>query len=98
MFKSSMLKQASRAVASARTTPISSAARPVASALCSRPLHTTTSLRRQDNEEEKIPQEQGDHIGTHSRTDNRIEIPYDEKAQPEQKPVQGRGAFRKLDN
>lgn len=90
MFKTSMLKQASRAAASTRVAPIR---RSVASPAL-RTLHTTSSLRRLPEEEKDIPQEQGEHIGTHSRTDNRIAIPFDEESQPQQKPVQGRGAFR----
>lgn len=89
-----MLKQASRAVTSARSSPIAS--RTVSAAVSTRTLHTTQQLRRTEDEEKPLPQEQGEHIGTHSRTDNRIEIPFDEQTQPEQKPVQGRGAFREF--
>ena len=89
-----MLRGATRAVASARAPIASSIIRPVASAIAQRSLNTTTSLRRSNDDEDKLPQEQGEHVGTHSRTDNRIEIPFDEETQPEQKPVQGRGAFR----
>lgn len=90
-----MLKHASRVVGS-RTTPVATqSSRPVAKALSHRTLHTTRPLRRTEDEEEPIPQEQGGHVGTHSRTDNRIEIPFEEGAEPQQKPVQGRGAFRK---
>jgi len=91
MFKSTLFKQATRAAASARAAPV--AARPVSAVLQSRPLSTTSALRVKDEEAGKIPQEEGQHIGTHSRTDNRIEIPYNEESQPQQKPVQGRGAF-----
>lgn len=85
-----MFKQASRVVSSARVAPVS---RPVTRAIAPRTLHTTSSLRRTEDEKD-LPQEQGEHIGTHSRTDNRIAIPFDEETQPQQKPVQGRGAFR----
>lgn len=93
MFKGSVLKQATRAGVSVRACSVTStSSRPIAAALSQRCIHSTRTLSKEGSGK-RIPQEQGDHIGTHSRTDNRIEIPFDEEFQPEQKPVQGRGGF-----
>lgn len=81
MFSRSILRQATRAVAPSR--PI---------ALSARALSTTPFLRKHDDEK-PLPEEKGEHVGSFSRTDDTIEIPFDEHAVPKQQPVQGRGGF-----
>ncbi|THW96427.1 NAD(P)-binding protein [Aureobasidium pullulans] len=79
MFSRSILRQATRAVAPAR--PLAMSVRNM----------SVTPFLRQD--EKPIPEEKGEHVGSFSRTDDTIEIPFDEKAVPKQEPVQGRGGF-----
>lgn len=79
MFSRSILRQATRAVAPVRHTAISA-----------RNIAVTRVLRDSDK---PIPEEKGEHVGSFSRTDDTIEIPFDEKAVPKQEPVQGRGGF-----
>jgi D-arabinitol 2-dehydrogenase len=80
MFSRSLLRQATRVVAPTR--PL---------AMTARNLSLTRSLR--DSDDKPLPQEEGEHVGTFSRTDDSIEIPFDEKTVPKQEPVQGRGGF-----
>ncbi|KAI4751191.1 NAD(P)-binding protein [Aureobasidium sp. EXF-3400] len=79
MFSRSVLRQATRMVAPAR--PL---------AMSARNISVTPFMRDQ---EKPIPEEKGEHVGSFSRTDDSIEIPFDEKAVPKQEPVQGRGGF-----
>ncbi|KAI4855634.1 NAD(P)-binding protein [Aureobasidium sp. EXF-8846] len=79
MFSRSLLRQAARVAAPAR--PL---------AITARNMSVTPFMREQDK---PIPEEKGEHVGSFSRTDNSIEIPFDEKTVPSQEPVQGRGGF-----
>jgi hypothetical protein len=79
MFSRSILRQAARVAAPARPLAVSA-----------RNMSVTPSMREQDK---PIPEEKGEHVGSFSRTDNSIEIPFDEKTVPSQEPVQGRGGF-----
>ena len=79
MFSRSILRQATRVVAPARPLAVSA-----------RNLSATPFVREQDK---PIPEEKGEHVGSFSRTDDSIEIPFDEKSVPKQEPVQGRGGF-----
>jgi len=67
---------------------VAAPARPLA--VSARNMSVTPLMREQDK---PIPEEKGEHVGSFSRTDNSIEIPFDEKAVPKQEPVQGRGGF-----
>ena len=80
MFSRSLLRQATRAAAPSRI-------------LSTRALSTTPFLRKPDDNEKPTADEKGDHVGAFSRTDNTIEIPFDENQVPKQQPVQGRGGF-----
>lgn len=80
MFKRSLLRQATRAA-----TPM----RPISA----RALSTTPFLRKPEDEHKPLKEEKGEHVGAFSRTDDTIEIKYDEAADNKSKPVQGRGGF-----
>jgi D-arabinitol 2-dehydrogenase len=58
--------------------------------MSARNMSVTPFMREQ---EKPIPEEKGEHVGSFSRTDHSIEIPFDEKTVPSQEPVQGRGGF-----
>ena len=93
MFKTSVLRQATRAVRTNRpaTTSFVKSAAP---ALSERSFHST-SLRRKDDAERNVESEENSqHAGTFSRTDNTIQVQYPpEEELPSSKPVQGRGGY-----
>ncbi len=83
MFRTQLLRQATRAV-SASSRPIASRAAPALSS--SRSIHSTAVFRRDESKEE--------HEGTFARTDESIQVEYPEEGDlPSSAPVQGRGGM-----
>lgn len=100
MFKSSLLRQVSRASSTAIRPPTL----PLAIKSSTRPFSKIGRLQEKQNEDDNESHldqystsgEPGafEHEGQHSRTDKRIRVEYpDEEELPRQKPVQGRGGF-----
>lgn len=92
MFKTSVLRQATRAVRNARPST-TSFMKPVAPALAQRDFHSTPLQRKDDAERSLESGENSEHAGTFSRTDNTIQVEYREEELPSSKPVQGRGGY-----
>lgn len=88
MFKTTLLRHASRALTSSRPSITR-----VAPALAQRSLHLTRPLfEKQEDAAEPHPGEQGEHVGQLARTDESIQVEYpEEKDMPSSAPVQGRG-------
>ncbi|CZR63835.1 sorbose reductase SOU1 [Phialocephala subalpina] len=84
MFRGQLLRQATRVV-TASSRPIASCTIPALAA--SRSIHSTTPLRRDEEEKEG-------HEGSFARTDESIQVEYpDEGDLPSSAPVQGRGGM-----
>lgn len=96
MFKEGALRQASRVLRVGRPASFTlTASRPAAAAVQQRNLHAS-SLRRKEARDDDIPHEgeKGEHVGSFSRTDNRIQIMHpEEEDYPQATPVQGRGGY-----
>ncbi|PSK42318.1 hypothetical protein B9Z65_4232 [Elsinoe australis] len=93
MFTRRVTSQASRALPS-----VNAASRPAATTL-SRPWQApsrafSAPVHRRNRNDKPYLGEEGDHVGSFSRTDNTIQVEYPEEADlPSSKPVQGRGGF-----
>lgn len=98
MFKHNILRQVSRASATAIRPPT---VRLVISQSIVKPFSTSPTVLEKKDESEHLDQyttsgEPGafKHEGQHSRTDKRIRVEYPEEEDlPRQQPVQGRGGF-----
>lgn len=96
MFKHNILRQLSRASATAVRPPTSAAARHLARPLTTSPVRREKDADGKDYDPYTTAGEPGafEHEGQHSRTDNTIRIEYpEEEGLPRQQPVQGRGGF-----
>jgi hypothetical protein len=91
MFKSTILRQASRA----STTAIRQSTTPFITRTATRGLRTTQSVRdKKDDKTDVDEYSTAGQEGQFSRTDNTIRVEYPEEADlPSSTPVQGRGGF-----
>lgn len=94
MLNPTILRQTARVVRPSSLTA-ATANRAATSFLAQRsPLHSTSTLRKPDDEHGPHKGESGKHVGSYSRTDNTIHMEYPDEANlPPSTPIQGRGGF-----